>query len=212
MPSSPLDHSDWLRFLEATAGREPDAGSLSALEWAIASSPSGQRRALDLGCGSGNEALAFLRAGFSVVAVDALPEAVGCVERRAREAGLADGLTGVCRPLADVVIEPGRYALIHARFTLPFVAATDFPTLWTKIRTGLAPGGVFAGQLFGPRDQFVGEHPPGSMSIHDGPAVRELLTGLEILRLEEIEKHGHTALGRPKYWHAHHVAARRAEG
>jgi hypothetical protein len=126
---------------------------------------------------------------------------------RARAEGFSERCTTEVADLAAVDLPTGA-ALVHARFSLPFVAQADFPRLWAAIRAALAPGGCFAGQLFGPEDQFVREAPPGSMSVHDAAEVARLVAGLEVLRNEEVAKDGHTALGRPKYWHVHHLLVR----
>lgn len=196
----------WLDFLAATRGREPDPGSLAAID-AARDGIRASGLAIDLGCGSGNETLAMLRAGFRVLAVDALPEAVAMTVERAREERLSGRLTAERSDLATLSL-PGGAALIHARFALPFVPQADFERLWRGIRGALAPGGCFAGQLFGPDDQFAREAPAGSMSFHDAAAVSRLIAGLEVLRNEEVAKEGHTALGRPKYWHVHHLLLR----
>jgi hypothetical protein len=41
-------------------------------------------------------------------------------------------------------------ASTHSGFSLPFYAPDDFAAVWKGIREALRPGGVFAGQLFGP--------------------------------------------------------------
>lgn len=203
----------WLEFLAATRGRDPDPGSLAAIAaaretpGATAEASSAPGLAIDLGCGSGNETLAMLRAGFRVLAVDALPEAVAMTAERAAAEGFSERCTTAVADLAALDV-PGGAALVHARFTLPFVPQADFPRLWSAIRAALAPGGCFAGQLFGPDDQFAREAPPGSMSFHDAAEVSRLVAGLEVLRNEEVAKDGHTALGRPKYWHVHHLLLR----
>jgi SAM-dependent methyltransferase len=203
----------WLEFLEKTRGRDPDPGSLAAIaaaREALGATADVSRAlgfAIDLGCGSGNETLAMLRAGFRVLAVDALPEAVAMTAERAAAEGFSERCATAVADLAGLDLPAGA-ALIHARFALPFVPESEFPRLWASIRAALAPGGCFAGQLFGPNDQFAREVPEGSMTFHDAAAVARLIEGLDILRHEEVAKPGYTALGRPKYWHVHHLLLR----
>jgi SAM-dependent methyltransferase len=49
---------------------------------------SGNRRALDLGCGSGTSSLALARAGWEVTGVDFAASAIRIARRKARQAGL----------------------------------------------------------------------------------------------------------------------------
>ena len=77
--------------------------------------------------------------------------------------------------------------LIHAGFSLPFCAPQEFPARWTRIRQALAPGGVFAGQLFGLNDTWADDP---DMTFHARHQVQVLLDGLDIIRLEETERDG----------------------
>ena len=69
----------------------------------------------------------------------------------------------------------------------------------------LAPGWIFAGQLFGTRDSWAGD--PG-MTFQDRSEVTGLLDGLEILELHETERDGQAYSG-PKHWHTYDILARK---
>lgn len=92
-------------------------------------------RVLDLGCGSGRDSLAFLRAGF---AVDAIDGSVQMVEA-------ASGLTGL--PVAHATFsdhEPqGPYDGIWACSSLLHVPAEELPAIISKYARALKPGGTF---------------------------------------------------------------------
>ena len=76
----------------------------------------------------------------------------------------------------------------------------------------IRPGGLFAGQLFGPNDGFLRESPAGSMNAHSRDAVDRLLAPFDVLSIAEEERDG--VIGAPpneraKHWHVFHVVARR---
>jgi len=77
-----------------------------------------------------------------------------------------------------------------------------------RIRGALVPGGIFAGQLFGPRDSWAGD--PG-MTFHTRHDVQALLAGLQILRLDETERDGQAYSG-PKHWHTYDILVREPAG
>lgn len=79
------------------------------------------------------------------------------------------------------------------------------PALWARIGRALAPGGVFAGQLFGTHDTWAGDP---DMTFYARHQVEVLLDGLDILRLEETERDGHAFSG-PKHWHTFAILARK---
>ena len=96
-----------------------------------------------------------------------------------------------------------RAHLIHAGFSLPFCPPQEFPALWARIRQAVAPGGVFAGQLFGTRDTWADDPDMTFCTRHQAEV---LLDGLDIFRLEETERDGHAFSG-PKHWHTFDILA-----
>jgi SAM-dependent methyltransferase len=159
------------------------------------------RTAVDLGCGSGTDALALLERGWSVTAVDRDEAALGLLRERVPGAS-AGQVTIECAGFADVALPPA--GLVHAGFSLPFCAPDDFAAVWKVIREALLPGGVFAGQLFGPHDSWAGSP---RMSFHSLEQVGELLDGAEVLHLKESEWDGEAASG-AKHWHVFDVLFR----
>ncbi len=166
--------------------------------------------AIDLGCGAGNEVLGMLAANMPTTAVDAYEESLAMTRAAAERVGLAHLLSTTRSLLEDVPLKAGAFALVHARFSIPFVPAVRFETLWSGIQRAIQPGGILCCQLFGPNDGFIAERPSGSMNYHDAGAVRGLLSELDILHLEEVDRDGVTATGRAKHWHVHHIIAQRS--
>ena len=87
----------------------------------------------------------------------------------------------------------GRHALVPAAASSGLAAAgsarqSRYLPLRRRIRRALAPGGVFAGQLFGTRDTWADDP---DMTFHARHQAETLLDGLDILRLEETERDGH---------------------
>lgn len=92
-------------------------------------------RILDLGCGSGRDSLAFLKAGFKVDAVDGSKQMVEA----------AKGLTGldVTQALFSEYEPDGLYDGIWACSSLLHVASGELPSLIEKYSKALKPNGVF---------------------------------------------------------------------
>ncbi len=87
--------------------------------------------------------------------------------------------------------------LVYASFSLPFCAPAEFPSLWATIRRALVPGGHFAGQLFGDRDEWAGKRP---MTFHTIRQARALTTGYRVELFRETVEEGRSYEG-PKHWH-----------
>jgi hypothetical protein len=95
---------------------------------------------------------------------------------------------------------------------LPFVESALFADAFRAIAASMREGGVFVGQFFGPDDQFVREAAPGAMTSHTREEVDAILraNALVALHSEEARRDGKIGRGRSKFWHVHHVIARRS--
>ena len=197
-----------LRALELRAGMPPVP--VSADDASAAAPPPAQPgtpgipvpgTAIDLGCGEGTETRHLLAAGWTVHAFDADPGS----EARVRQ-GLGpaeqDRLTFQRTRFEDLPELPGA-DLVYAGFSLPFCAPAVFPDLWARIRGTLAPGAWFAGEFFGPHDDWAGR---ADMNFHDRGQVDALLAGLRVVGLDEEDRPGRSAFG-PRHWHLFHVIA-----
>lgn len=118
------------KFIADTANVE-----FGALQKAFADMLPEGGRILDLGCGSGRDSLAFLKAGFSVDAVDGSAEMV-------KAASELTGLRVAHTTFAD--FEPkGEYDGIWACSSLLHVPAAELPAIVSKYAAALKPGGRF---------------------------------------------------------------------
>lgn len=188
---------DWDGYYAWVAGREPRPLLTRALEYYGEVPP--HPVAVDIGCGDGVETRALLAAGFAVTAIDATEGAIDQL-RALPEAG--DRLTPVLAPMQDADIPSAD--LIYAGYALPFCPPDSFDALWSRIRSALRPGGLLACDLFADRDQWA-ETPDMTFVTRD--RVQDLVAGLDLRSLHEIEEEGLTFSG-PKHWHTFQVVAR----
>ena len=143
-------------------------------------------RVLDLGCGSGRDSLAFLKAGFAVDAVDG----------SARMAEAANGLTGL--PIARATFsgyEPqGPYDGIWACSSLLHVPAAELVAIISKYACGLAPGGTFYLSFkLGAHDGMRGGR---WFTDLDEPALRALVAQVPGLLVDRVDVTGDARPGR----------------
>lgn len=186
---------DWGRFYTFTKDSPPWPLLVRA-----ASLASRNGRALDLGAGAGRDTRYLLQQGFQVTAVDADARSVAILT------ALPDtNLRVVHSSFEDFGF--ATYDLISSQFALPFIPRDHFPEVISRMKAALAPGGIFAGQLFGIHDQW---NTPGSTTTFLSRAEAEsILADLETLEFTEEDADGHVADGSPKHWHVFHVLARK---
>ena len=189
----------WAAYYEKLRDRPPRRTLLAALD-AFGETPA-DALAIDLGCGDGRDIIEILRRGWSVVAVDAEPEALR--QLAARE--LAGTMTPIVARLEEVPLPLG-VQLVNSSFAMPLCEPERFHELWARIREGLPAGGRFSGQWYGPRDSWVGR--PGITFLERHQAMA-LLDGLDIEMFEEEEADSVTPRGNSKHWHIFHIVARK---
>jgi trans-aconitate methyltransferase len=188
---------DWDGFYDWIAGREPRPLLTRALEYYGEVSPGAV--AVDVGCGDGVETQGLLAAGFAVTAIDATAGSIELL-RRLPEAG--GRLTPVHATMQEAEIPPAD--LVYAGYALPFCPPDAFDGLWGRLRAALRPGGLLACDLFADRDEWVGT---SDMTFVTRDRVQDLVAGLDVRSLHEIEEEGQTFSG-PKHWHTFQVVAR----
>ena len=193
-----LADESWAEYYDEFEDREPREMLLRVL----GTFGSGELLAIDLGCGSGIDTLAMLRAGWRVFATDAEPEAIRRLRDRVPD-DLSPGLNVQLARMEDVELPPAD--LVWAGFSLFFCRPDRFVDVWSRIRAVLRPDGRFAGQVLGDRDTWAGEEDVSSFTREQALA---LLDGLVIESVEEEEEDG-DAWGDQKHWHVFHIVARR---
>src|SRR3546814_19771207 len=111
--------------------------------------------------GGGRDAVELLRRGWSVLALDAAPEAAVALWNRPDLPRSGALVTRTARfedarwPAAD---------LVTASFSLPLCPPARFPYRWTRVPAPFSAGGRFAGQFSGERDGFAANPGPARKS------------------------------------------------
>ena len=183
----------WSEYYEANEGRAPRDQLLQVLDRFPEPGT-----AIDLGCGAGIDTLAMLEAGWTVLAIDAEPEAI---ERLRASAGDRPTLSTRRSPMEDAELPPAD--LVWASYSLFFCDPARFPHVWGRIRAAIRPGGRFTGEILGDRDTWASITGHTAMTRADAEA---LFDGWTVERFEEEENDGEACSG-PKHWHLFHVIA-----
>lgn len=192
---------DWSGYYRAVEGRPPRQTLLWALE-AFEGEGVAPGLAIDLGAGSGRDALELLRRGWSVLAIDGQPQGLEALRERAPPGA---SLETRCIAFEELTALPPA-SLINASFSLPFCHPLAFPCLWGLIRQSLLPHGRLAGQLMGDQDDWAGN---AGITAFARPKLDRLVSGYHLERLEEERSAGATAKGKSKFWHLYHIVLKR---
>jgi tellurite methyltransferase len=159
--------------------------------------------AIDLGCGSGVDAISLLLDGWHVVAIDKDQGTLKTFEQSVPQS-LKTNLKIVASSFVDIKLPTS--LLINASFSLPFCHPDRFINVWSGITESLLPGGIFAGHFFGPNDSWAIKK---EMTFHKRSQLLTLFGGFKIESFDEIDKSGTTLSGNEKHWHVFHVVLRK---
>jgi SAM-dependent methyltransferase len=198
-----MSSDGWDSFYRITKDSPPWSLMIRAAEVARA-----KGQALDLGAGAGRDTRYLLAQGFQVTAVDAQADSVALLATLAPQ-GAPERLLVIKSTFEDFPFETSAYDLINAQFALPFVARDHFFAVFSRIKAGLTPGGVFAGQFFGVHDEW--NVTDTDMTFLTRAEAEDQVSDLETIEFRELEEDGHVADGRPKHWHVFHILARRPQ-
>ena len=153
-------------------------------------------RALDIGAGSLNESTYLTSQGFAVTAIDPnFPDNLSESSIQVEKIGVEQ----YAFPVEE-------FNLVAALYTFPFLKGHNFEELMRKITSSLREDGIFVAQFFGKNDQWSKR-----CVLHTREEIEGFLTKaeLEIVKLEEREWEGQTALNGPKHWHVFDLIARK---
>lgn len=201
---TPAEQTDWTTYYNARSGRPPRPLLIEAMMRFGADTHNPGRQAIDLGCGEGTDTLALLDQGWQVLAIDQQPEAIARLLAKVPVAQQAQLQTTVA---AFAGLALSRADLIYAGYSLPFCQPAHFPVLWRQIERALPPGGRFAGQLFGERDEWADD---ATMTFFTAAQTLALFAGFKLEHFREIEEDGQAVSG-PKHWHLFEIIARKEQ-
>lgn len=207
-PAASGGHAGWAGYYRQTADRPPRRTTLTAL--AALSDRAGRpgpvsAPAVDLGCGAGRDTAAMLDAGCTVLALDRAPEAESALQSRFPAAWSGGRLTFRRADFAGDRLDLPAACLVNASFCLPACPPDRFGALWSRIARAVAPGGLFAGHLYGPNDNWAARG--DGLTIHSRNGIDALLADWEPLLIEEEETDSVTPRGEAKHWHIFHIVA-----
>jgi SAM-dependent methyltransferase len=180
---------DWEKYGELTKDAPPRPLLVKALAFA---KPAG--RALDVGGGALNDTRYLLEQGFDVSVVDGSKD---IVEKAAAKIQ-SEKFRYTISTFADFDFPKETYDLVSAMFSLPFNPPETFDAVFQNIKDSVAKGGIFCGNLCGPKDQW---HPNPDMTFRTKEEVEASLADMEILSITDREWDGILANGAAKHWH-----------
>ncbi len=182
------DFTDWFEELYASA-----QGDAALVPWAYLEPhpalvdwmrqqppPPKGARAIDVGCGLGDNAAFLARCGYETTAIDISPSAIEWAKRRHGE--LADFRVADLLDLPEEL--KGAFDLAHETYTIQSLPIEMRPRVMAAVASLLAPGGKLLVICRSRPDERVPEGPPWPLSLAELEEFERL--GLRRVRLDEF--------------------------
>ena len=160
-------------------------------------------KAIELGCGAGNETVYLIKNNWQVLAIDR-EDVEQRIEKRLN-ANERENFKFKKENFENIKLE--KTNAIIANNSLPFCQKTKLQELWNKIKESILEGGYFVGNFFGINDSW--KPLKTEMVFLTKEQVINLFTDFEIIKFEEIEKDAVTGLGKMKHWHIFEITAKK---
>ena len=151
-------------------------------------------KAIELGCGAGNDTVYLIKNNWKVLAIDR-ENVEERIAKRLNDKEL-EKFTFQQQNFESLELEKNN--LIVANYCLPFCNKNKFEELWNKIESSIDDGGYFIGNFFGTNDGWNG--------------IKKKMIFLsreQIMVFKETEKDALTGLGKMKHWHIFDVIAKK---
>lgn len=135
-------------------------------------------KVLDLGCGSGNETVYFLKKGKEVIAVDKV------INKDYFYSRIKDDSKLTLVESSFEELELPKVDAIYSTFSLSFYDVNNFLDFWNKMYETLPNGGILAANFFGEKDSFAQNK---TVNVFNKDEVMELLSKYEVVKFKEQE-------------------------
>lgn len=189
----------WEEYFKKFSGRPPRPQLMKALTHI--SKPG---IAVELGSGAGRDALHLLQEGWIVYAVEKETAGLSMLEK-----DLPQEARSRFFPMAksfEEISELPQNDFTYASFSLPFCRPGSFAQFWSAIEKSLKPGAYFAGNFFGPQDEWAKND---ALTIRSETELRALFKDFDIVHWHEQNEMAPTAAGPVKHWHVFTIIAQR---
>lgn len=160
------------------------------------------KTAIDLGCGAGRDTGFLVKNNIDVTAIDRVDVSKFLykdltAEEKVRLTFQQAKFSEANLPKTDLVI---------SYEALPFCNREELVKLLDEIKDSLNENGYFLCNFFGKNDSWFGND---KIQFYEKEEIEDLLKDFKILKLNEIERDGETAMHQMKHWHVFWIIAKK---
>ncbi len=162
------------------------------------------QKAVELGCGAGNDTAYLIKNGWDVIAIDVEDTEQMILEKLNSKEKIKFEFSKQNFENIDLY----ETNLILANYSIPFCKKDNFKEFWKKIEKNIIKDGYFVGNFFGVKDSWK-DIKKDNVFLSKEEVLKLFEKNFEIILFEEIENDKQTANGNMKHWHIFNVIARK---
>ena len=191
---------NWKKYYERTTSKSPSKIIMRYFQMKLENNNT-NKKAIDLGCGSGNDTIYLLKNNYFVTAVDKEESIVDIIKSRISDTSKLDF---VIENFENVKLNEAD--LIVANFSLYFCNPKYFKKFWNEITQNITPGGYFVGNFMGKEDEWSKDN---NRTFVDKEELMEMFKGFKIVYFDEKKFNKKTVKGDMKFWHVFEIIAKK---
>ncbi len=161
------------------------------------------KKAIDLGCGSGNDTIYLLEKNYSVIAVDKERCVIDVIKNRIKDKSKLDF---IIEKFENIELNKDIVDLIVSNLSMYFCNPKYFKKFCNNIIEAIVHNGYFVGNFLGKEDDWSKD---SNRTFVDKKEIEEIFKNFEIIYFQEKKYKKKTAAGKIKSWHVYEVIARK---
>lgn len=159
------------------------------------------KRAIDLGCGVGNDTVYLLKKDYKVTAIDKESSVIDLIKIRVSD---TSNLDFIIDDFENIKLSKAN--LIVSNLSIYFCKPQYFDRFCHEITNNIIEGGYFVGSFLGKEDEWSLD---SNRTFIDKEQLDIIFKDFEIVFFKEIKFNKETTKGKMKFWHIYQIIARK---
>lgn len=161
------------------------------------------KKAIDLGCGSGNDTIYLLKKNYSVIAIDKEKTVIDIIKNRIEDTSNLEFMIG---KFEEIELDRNMVDLIVSNFSISFCNPQYFKRFCNEFTKSIVQNGYFVGNFLGKEDEWSKDI---NRTFVDKDEIEDIFKDFEMIHFQEKKFKKQTAKGRIKFWHVYEVIAKK---
>lgn len=161
------------------------------------------KRAIDLGCGSGNDTIWLLKKNYFVTAIDKEKDVIDIIKNRVPD---TSNLKFIIERFENIKLEENQTDLVVSNLSIYFCNPKFFKKFCNEFTKAISKNGYFVGNFLGKEDEWSKDN---SRTFVNEQEIKKIFQNFNIIYFNEKKYKKLTAKGNMKFWHVYEIIAKK---